>query len=113
MRKFHPLTVAAMRPACKDAMRIALDVPDELRDEFSFLAGQHLPVQIEQGGKLIRRTYSICSPPGEFPLELGIRLQPGGLFSAFVANDLQVGDELEAMPPFGRFHATLDASAMS
>lgn len=111
MRKYHPLTVVAMRPASKDSMRIALDVPDELREEFAFLAGQHLPVQIELDGKKIRRTYSICSPPGEFPLEVGVRIQPGGLFSGYVAGELQVGDHLEAMPPFGRFHATPDATA--
>ena len=104
MRQFHSLKVAAKTPESKDAVRIALEVPAELRDEFSFLPGQHLPIQIERDGKHVRRTYSICSPEGCWPLEIGVRVQPGGLFSEFAANELRVGDTLEVMPPTGRFH---------
>jgi ferredoxin-NADP reductase len=43
------------------------------------------------------------------PLEVGIRVQPGGQFSEYVANELQVGDTLDVMPPFGRFHADVAA----
>lgn len=89
-------------------MRVALQVPEGLQKEYAFLPGQHLPVQISIDGKKIRRTYSICSVPGEQPLVLGIRVQPGGLFSEFVANELAPGDELDVMPPFGQFHASLD-----
>ena len=89
-------------------MRVALRVPEELRDEYEVLPGQHLPVKISVDGKKIRRTYSICSLPGEQPLVLGVRVQPGGLFSEFVANELSPGDELEVMPPFGQFHASVE-----
>jgi len=108
MRKFHSLTVSEKRMDSADSVRIALQVPDNLRSEFEFLPGQHLPIQIEVDGKPLRRTYSICSAPGEWPLELGIRIQPGGLFSGYVANTLQAGDELQVMPPFGQFHASID-----
>ncbi|MDJ0750229.1 MAG: 2Fe-2S iron-sulfur cluster-binding protein [Woeseiaceae bacterium] len=104
MKQFHPLRVSSKTPESRDAVRIALEVPDELRDEFTFLPGQHLPIQIERDGKHVRRTYSICSPEGCWPLEIGVRVQPGGLFSEFAANELQVGDTLEVMPPTGRFH---------
>jgi ring-1,2-phenylacetyl-CoA epoxidase subunit PaaE len=76
--------------------------------EFEFLPGQHLPIQIEVDGKPVRRTYSICSVPGKEPLELGIRIQPDGCFSGFVADQLQTGDALQVMPPFGQFHASID-----
>lgn len=111
MRKFHPLTVEELRNETADAVRLALDVPRELQPEFSFLPGQHLPVQVEIDGKRIRRTYSICSVPGQWPLEIGIRIQPGGLFSEFVAGQLKVGEQLEVMPPFGQFHATIEPQA--
>ena len=104
MKNFHSLTVCAKSPEGSDAVRIALDVPDELRDEYRFLAGQHLPVQIEREGKKLRRTYSICSPAGRWPLEIGVRVQPGGAFGNFAANELEVGDTLDVMPPTGRFH---------
>ncbi len=109
MRQFHPLTVARLHDETADSRRIALEVPEALRELFAFLPGQHLPIQIDVDGKHVRRTYSICSAPNEFPLEIGVRIQPGGTFSTFAAERLQEGDTLQVMPPFGQFHANLDA----
>lgn len=108
MRKFHSLTVSDKRNETADSVRLTLQVPQELQAEFDFLPGQHLPIQIEVDGKPVRRTYSICSVPGNGELQLGIRIQPGGLFSGFVAEKLQAGDVLQVMPPFGQFHADID-----
>ena len=108
MRKYHALTVAGLESETPDSLRLALNVPEDLREVFSFKPGQHLPVQISLGGKLVRRTYSICSVPGEIPLVFGIRVQPGGKFSGLAQSHLKVGDRLEAMPPLGRFHTNLD-----
>jgi ring-1,2-phenylacetyl-CoA epoxidase subunit PaaE len=110
MRQFHNLTIARLQNETADSIRLALVVPAELKSEFAFQAGQHLPVQKSIDGKLTRRTYSICSVPGEWPLEIGIRVQPGGKFSEFAASRMKAGDQLEAMPPFGQFHATIDAN---
>jgi ring-1,2-phenylacetyl-CoA epoxidase subunit PaaE len=110
MRRFHPLTVARVERETEDSMRVCLDVPPELHEEFRFLPGQHLPLQAVLDGKKVRRTYSICSMPGQWPLEIGVRVQPGGVFSEFVAAELSVGSPLEVMPPFGQFHAHPDAT---
>ncbi len=109
MRQFHSLKVQSIDRETSDSLRVALQVPEELQKDYDFLPGQHLPIQVTVDGKKIRRTYSICSVPGEQPLVLGVRVQPGGRFSEFVANELSAGDELEVMPPFGQFHVTLDA----
>ncbi|MGB5256243.1 MAG: 2Fe-2S iron-sulfur cluster-binding protein [Woeseiaceae bacterium] len=111
MRHFHPLKVLAKEQETRDSIRLALHVPDELHETFAFQAGQHLPIEAELGGKRLRRTYSICSEPGHWPLEIGIRVQPGGRFSEYAANELSVGDALQVMPPTGRFHANIDAAA--
>lgn len=111
MRQFHPLEVIAVDRETRDSLRIALEVPDALKPDYAFLPGQHLPVQIKRDGKKLRRTYSICSAPGTWPLELGIRIQDGGQFSEFAANELAAGDQLDAMPPFGQFHANVDAAS--
>lgn len=109
MRRFHELTVERLDAETADSRRVGLRVPDDLRDTFNFVPGQHLPLQISRDGKHLRRTYSICSAPGNATLEIGVRVQPHGQFSGFVANELAVGDTLEVMPPFGRFHADIDA----
>ena len=108
MRKFHSLTVSDKRNETRDSVRLTLQVPKGVRDEFDFLPGQHLPVQIEVDGKPVRRTYSICSTPGNGSLLLGIRIQPGGIFSGYFADTLQAGDVLQVMPPFGQFHASIE-----
>lgn len=108
MHKYHTLTVASVVSETSDSLRIALNVPENLREVFVFKSGQHLPIQLSIDGKLVRRTYSISSVPGETPLIFGIRVQPGGKFSEFLQSNLKIGDHLEAMPPVGRFHAVPD-----
>lgn len=107
MRQFHTLQIKNIRRETPDSIRVAFDVPAELRDEYTFVPGQHLPFQLEQDGKKLRRTYSICSAPGE-DLEIGIRVQPGGAFSEYAANVMASGDTIEVMPPTGQFHLQLD-----
>lgn len=110
MRQFHELTVERIEEETPDSRRVCLGVPEALRETFAFVPGQHLPVQITNDGKHVRRTYSICSAPGAWPLEIGVRVQPQGQFSGFVGRELATGDTLEVMPPFGRFHAEVDAA---
>ena len=110
MRKYHELTIAGITKETADSRRLKLDVPDALKDHFAFLPGQHLPVSVTVDGEELHRTYSICSAPGAWPLELGIRTQPGGKFSDTALSGLREGDAISVMPPFGRFHAHVDAS---
>jgi len=110
MRQYHSLTVSRIVAETSDSVRIQLDVPDVLKADFDFLPGQHLPVEATVGNKKLRRTYSICSVPGQWPLEIGIRVHEGGAFSSYAANELGVGDQLKVMPPFGRFHADINSS---
>lgn len=113
MKQFHSLVVADKQDETQDSVRLVFDVPVELRDEYAFHAGQHLPIQIERDGKKLRRTYSICSEQGEWPLQIGVRVQPGGQFSEFAAHELRIGDALDVMPPSGQFHASPDADKSS
>src|SRR5690242_9531858 len=103
---FHALKVAAIEPLTDDSVAITFAVPDELAGEYDFTAGQHLTVR--RTGEDVRRSYSICSPAGSGVLRIGVKRIPGGTFSAYAAQELKVGDELEVMTPLGRFGTTLD-----
>lgn len=109
MKQFHPLTIEDIRQETRDSVRIVLGVPADLQSEYTFLPGQHLPLQLVVDGQKLRRTYSICSGVGE-PLEIGVRIQPGGKFSSFAAENLAAGDRIDAMPPTGQFFVPLDAN---
>lgn len=101
---FHPLTVAAVEALTDDAVAVTFDVPDDLRDEFDFAAGQSLTLRRSIDGTEQRRTYSICSPAGSRP-RIGVREIPGGLFSAWLLRELRPGDVVEVQPPAGSFRA--------
>jgi ring-1,2-phenylacetyl-CoA epoxidase subunit PaaE len=105
--KFHPLKVRDVRFEAEDAIRVVLDVPAELRDEYRALAGQHLVLRATVDGEEERRTYSITGAAGESPLTLGVRVHPQGRVSRHVAQSVKTGATLEAMPPNGSFGAAL------
>ncbi|MEV1048399.1 2Fe-2S iron-sulfur cluster-binding protein [Streptomyces sp. NPDC049916] len=104
---FHPLRVSAIERITDDAVAVTLAVPTELRETFRHVPGQHLNVRYTVGGEEVRRSYSICAPaterPGEPVLRVGIRGVEGGAFSTYALKELAVGDQVEAMPPMGRF----------
>ena len=110
MRKFHQATVVEKRAETNDSVRLRLQVPPEAAADFQYHQGQHLPIRARIGDKNVRRTYSICNSVADNALTLGIRVQPGGVFSNFVADQLNVGDSLEVMPPSGHFYTELDGA---
>lgn len=107
---FHKLPVTALDRLTEDSLAITFRVPEHLRDTFAFRAGQHLTVRLpgtDPEGAEIRRSYSLCSTPPELAahgrLRIGVKELPGGVFSGYAASDLTVGEEVEVMPPLGRF----------
>jgi ring-1,2-phenylacetyl-CoA epoxidase subunit PaaE len=111
MITYHPLTIADVRPEGNEAVCVALDVPDDLREAFRFAPGQHLGVRATIDGQEVRRTYSICSATDEPHLRIGVRLHERGSMSGHLGRKLRVGDKLEVLPPTGRFFLTPDAQA--
>lgn len=103
MLKFHPLTVTDVRPDAEDAVAIAIDVPEALRDTYRGLPGQHVVVRTHIDGEELRRTYSPVSAPGESPLRIVARIAPKGRLSGWLAQGLRAGDTLEVLPPNGSF----------
>lgn len=104
---FHRLRVAAVERLTDDAVAVTFDVPPHLRDDYEFMAGQHVNVSVP-GGDGIRRSYSICAPQGSGHLRIAIKRIPDGTFSAFALVGLAPGDELDVMTPAGRFTPQLD-----
>ena len=109
MLTYHPLRISELRPEGSEAVCVTLDVPDELRDTFRFAPGQHIGVRATIDGQEVRRTYSICSATGERHLRIGVRLHERGSMSGHLGRRLRVGDQLEVLPPTGRFFLTPDA----
>lgn len=107
---FHPLRVSAIERLTDDSVAVDFAVPPDLRETFRHKPGQHLNVRYTVDGEEVRRSYSICAPATEQAadprLRVGIRLVDGGAFSTYALKELAVGDQVEAMPPMGRFVLT-------
>ena len=98
----HNLEVVRVEPETANAVRITLDVPAKLTPDYGFKPGQYLTCERVVQAEPVRRSYSICSIPGE-PLEIGIKLQPGGRFSTYANRAMRAGDRLLVNTPEGRF----------
>ena len=99
---FHSLRVAGVERLCDDAVAVTFDVPDDLRDDYRFAAGQYLTLRLDTPDGEERRSYSICAPEGAAP-RIGVRRVDSGMFSTWLVDRLAAGDELEVGPPQGRF----------
>jgi ring-1,2-phenylacetyl-CoA epoxidase subunit PaaE len=105
---FCRLRVAAVDPLTADSVAVTFDVPPELADAFRFRPGQHLTLRRVEDGKELRRTYSVCASAAGGPLRVAVKRLEGGAFSGWVLDGLHAGDELEVLPPAGRFGPHVD-----
>ena len=102
-RAFHRLTLREVRRETPSAVSLAFAVPAALREAFRFTPGQYLTLRRVVGGAEIRRSYSICSAPGDGELRIAVKQVPGGVFSTLANTSLAAGDEIEVATPAGRF----------
>lgn len=110
MIHFHALRVKKISKETEDCVVLLFDVPPHLAETFRFTQGQSLTLKKTVQGEELRRNYSICSSPLDGELKVAIKKVAGGTFSTWANDELKVGDELEVMPPTGRFHTALDAT---
>jgi ring-1,2-phenylacetyl-CoA epoxidase subunit PaaE len=104
---FHSLKINDVRKETPDCVSVCFDIPAPLREEFCFREGQNITLKKNIAGEEIRRSYSICTAPHENELRVAIKKVDGGLFSQFANEVLKPGDELEVLPPTGKFNAHL------
>lgn len=104
---FHTLKVKQVKKETEDCVSILFDVPDALQHAFTFEQGQNITIRKVIDGEELRRSYSICAAPYEKELRVAVKKVAGGKFSSFAADTLQAGDELEILPPTGKFNTAL------
>ena len=107
---FHTLKVKQVKKETADCVSIAFDIPVALQKDFAFAHGQNITIKKEFNGDEVRRSYSICTAPFENELKVAVKKVDGGKFSSFANDELKAGDELEVLPPTGKFNTKLDAT---
>lgn len=111
MSHFYSLEVSDVTPLTPNSVAISFTVPQDLKEEFKFKAGQYLTIKHPSAEGEIRRSYSLCSIPADTNITVGIKKVPGGTFSVYANEKIKPGDVLQVMPPQGRF--VLDTSERS
>ena len=107
---FHKLKIKDIRKETGECVSIAFSIPDELKDTYSFFHGQNITLRTIIDGEDLRRSYSICTAPFENELRVAVKKAEFGLFSRYANEHLKAGDEIDVLPPTGRFYTNLDAT---
>jgi len=107
MSHFHKLRIEDIRRETADCVSIAFTIPSQLKETFRFQQGQNITVRTHIRGEEIRRSYSICSSPLDNELRIAVKQVPGGIFSTFANERLEKGQELDVLPPSGKFYTEL------
>ena len=103
-RHFYTLTIAKLLQRTEHASSIELSVPCELKNLFTFKAGQYLTFKTQLNGEELRRSYSINSASvGNEALQVTVKKVKDGKVSNHFVDNLVVGDEIDVMPPLGQF----------
>lgn len=103
MSTFLKLILKEVKRETKDAVSILFNVPEEIKSNYTFAAGQYLNLKLTLDGQEIRRAYSICSDPESGELRIAVKAVKNGLFSQFANSKLKAGDLLEVGKPEGKF----------
>lgn len=102
MSSFHNLRVKSIVRQTDKAVQVFFEIPLDLKDTFSYEAGQYITFSKTLNNEEVRRSYSISSGPHE-DLSVVVKAIEEGVFSNYVNSELQEGDSLEVMPPEGHF----------
>jgi 3-ketosteroid 9alpha-monooxygenase subunit B len=102
--EYHPLAVADVVDETADTGSFVLEIPPELRERFTYVAGQFCTFRATIGGEPVVRCYSMSSSPDTAdPFTVTVKRVPGGRMSNWMNDALAPGARIDVMPPAGLF----------
>lgn len=99
---FHEIPVLKAEKLTSDTVKVTLDIPSELKNDFKFTPGQYLDFAVQINGKEQRRSYSICSGSNE-PIAVAVKEIENGTVSKWFNNELNAADLVSVSLPTGTF----------
>ncbi len=100
---FHSLTIKDLYKETNDSVVISFDIPEHLKKDFTFSAGQYVTIRKTLNGEEVRRAYSIWKAPYEDEISILVKKIENGVFSTYANQELKKGDTLEVSTPQGNF----------
>jgi ring-1,2-phenylacetyl-CoA epoxidase subunit PaaE len=100
---FERVPIKEVRRETDDCVSVLLNMPEHLKEKFTYLPGQHITLRTTINNEDVRRSYSLCSSPLHDEWRIAVKKVDGGIFSEFANYILKAGDTIELMPPMGHF----------
>lgn len=99
---FYPLKVIRAIKETDLADSFVLEVPEKLKKQFKYQAGQFITLRVQDGNSFVKRSYSMTSAP-ETDSFLSITIKRLGQISNYLLDTVKEGDKLMVLPPEGSF----------
>ena len=103
MSQFHNLTIKSITKVTDQSVAITFDIPEDLKSNFSFKAGQYITLNTKINNEDVRRDYSICSSVNSGSVTVAVKAVENGTFSVYANQQLTAGDTIGVAEPNGRF----------
>ena len=88
MSTFFPLEIKEVIRETPQAVSLSFNIPENLKEEFKFDAGQYITIKAKLGDEELRRAYSLCSAPNSGEFKVTVKEVEGGKFSVIANNKL-------------------------
>jgi ring-1,2-phenylacetyl-CoA epoxidase subunit PaaE len=99
-----PLKVIKRIQETPDAVSLVLEIPDNLKQQFHYQAGQFVTFFMDINGETLNRSYSLSSSPlTDKEFKITVKKVHGGRGSTYLCEKVKVGDVLMTSPPAGMF----------
>jgi 3-ketosteroid 9alpha-monooxygenase subunit B len=101
---YHRLRVARVVEETADARSFVIEIPDDKKELFAYLAGQYLTFRVPFEGRELVRCYSLSSSPVcDDEHKVTVKRIADGRISNWMNDRLAAGSEVDVLPPAGRF----------
>ena len=103
-RRFHSLQVTKVIVETSDSKSFLFNIPDKLKKQFSYTAGQFIIIKVEIDGKEYKRSYSLSTCPyTDTKFQITVKRIKDGIVSNYLNDEIKAGYELLVFPPSGNF----------
>ena len=88
---FYPITIKDIIQETSDAKTFVFEIPEDIKDQFQYTAGQYLTFEAEINGENVRRSYSLCTYSGvDANPAVTVKRVDGGRMSNYFNSNLNV-----------------------
>ncbi|MCJ8155523.1 ferredoxin--NADP reductase [Chryseobacterium sp. SSA4.19] len=103
LTRFHWLKITKKEELTKNTFALEFEIPETLKEQFRFDAGQFISIKFQSHGEEIINDYSMTSAPYEKKIAIGIKMNSPDGAASKLFRQYKTGDEILVSEPAGRF----------